>query len=122
MKETKQFTKADLAQFTGTENWYRHPIVRTVIYTDGIKFLAEQAGAYWLIDEIAFSQSLKNVKAEEFQVWKLSVDLEKSRGVLTCDDGNNNIIYKKHIQYTDFPLDEIRIYFVNNVILLTSEY
>ncbi|WP_412476619.1 DUF6876 family protein [Flavobacterium sp. TBRC 19031] len=122
MKDTKQFTKTDLTQFTGTENWYRHSIVRTVLYTDGIKFLAEQSGAYWLIDEIAFNQNIKSVTAQEFQVWKLKVDLEKSQAVLTCDDGNNNIVYKKHIQYTDFPLDEICIYFVNNVILLTSEY
>ncbi|GEC77916.1 DUF6876 family protein [Flavobacterium aquatile] len=120
MKDT--ITKTDLAQFTGTENWYRHPIARTVLYTDGIQYLAEKAGAYWLIDEIAFNQIKPNIKKEEFQTWTLRVDLEKSTAALTCDDGNNNIVFSKKIEYTDFPLQEIRIFFVNNVILLPSEY
>jgi hypothetical protein len=122
MKDTKQFTKADLAQFTGTENWYRHPIRRNILYTDGIQYLAEKAGAYWLIDEIAFNQMQPRIGSEEFQVWTLKVNLEKNQAVLTCDNGNGHIVYSKEIEYTDFPLGEIRVYFTNNVILLTSEY
>jgi hypothetical protein len=49
-------TKADLLEFTGTENWYRHSLNRNVTYTDGVKFMAESAGAYWLIDEVATGQ------------------------------------------------------------------
>ena len=120
MKDT--ITKTELAQFTGTENWYRHPIARNILYTDGIQYLAEKAGAYWLIDEIAFNQMQPSIRKEEFQTWKLSVDLEKSTAILTCDDGNNRIVFSKKIEYTDFPLQEIRIFFVNNVILLPSEY
>ena len=36
--------------------------------------------------------------------------------------GNDNIVFTKKIEYTDFPLDEIPLYFANNVILLPSEY
>ncbi|TDE08717.1 hypothetical protein E0F88_32225 [Dyadobacter psychrotolerans] len=119
---TEKLTKADLAEFTGTEQWYRHPIVKSTLYTDGIKYVAETAGAYWLIDEIAFQQTHPLVKNEEFQVWTLNVDLEQSKAVLTCDDGNDRIIYTKQISYTDFPLEEIKIYVTDNVILLPSEY
>jgi hypothetical protein len=56
MQDTKTLTAADLRQFTGTEQWYRHGIVRDVLFTDGAKYVADQAGAYWLIDEIAFAQ------------------------------------------------------------------
>lgn len=122
MKDTKQFTKADLAQFTGTENWYRHPIRRNILYTDGIQYLAEKAGAYWLIDEIAFNQMQPRIGSEEFQVWTLSVNLEESNAVLTCDNGNNKILFSKKITFTDFPLENVRLYFSNNVILLPSEY
>ena len=41
---------------------------------------------------------------------------------LTCDDGNDNVVFTKTIEYTDFPLDEITLYFANNVIHLPSEY
>ena len=53
---TKTLNKADLAQFTGSENWYRHAINRAVLFTDGAKYVADQAGAYWLLDEIAIIQ------------------------------------------------------------------
>ena len=31
----KTLTKAELRQFTGNEQWYRHSLVRNVLYTDG---------------------------------------------------------------------------------------
>jgi hypothetical protein len=119
---TKTLSKADLAQFTGSEQWFRHGINRKVLFTDGAKFVADQAGAYWLIDEIAIIQAHdKRVAAEEFQVWKLAVNADQS-GILTCDDGNDHVVYTKQIEYTDFPPDGITLYFTNNTILLPREY
>jgi hypothetical protein len=57
----------------------------------------------------------------EFQVWKLTVHPDRS-ATLTCDDGNDNIVFTKKIEYTDFPLNEITLYFANHVIHLPSEY
>jgi hypothetical protein len=100
---------------------YRHAINRNVLYTDGAQHLAEHGGAYWLLDEIAIIQPYnKAVAAEEFQVWKLAVRPDRN-ATLTCDDGNGNIVFTKEIEYTDFPLDEITLYFANNVIHLPSE-
>jgi hypothetical protein len=119
---TKTLSKSDLAQFTGSENWYRHGINRNVLYTDGAQHVAEHGGAYWLLDEIAVIEPYnKAVAAEEFQVWKLAVRPDRT-ATLTCDDGNGNIVFTKEIEYTDFPLDEITLYFANNVIHLPSEY
>jgi|SRR6218665_312101 len=114
--------KTDLAQFTGTEVWYRHQLRKNILYTEGIQYLAEKAGAYWLIDEIAFNQMQPRIGSEEFQVWTLKTNLESSKADLTCENGNGRVLYTKEISFTDFPLDEIRIFFANNVILLTSEY
>jgi len=57
MAEKNSLTEADLAQFTGSEQLYRHSLVKRFCYTDGVKYIAERAGAYWLIDEIAFGRS-----------------------------------------------------------------
>ena len=117
---TKTLSKSDLAQFTGSENWYRHGINRNVLYTDGAQHVAEHGGAYWLLDEIAIIQPYnKAVAAEEFQVWKLAVRPDRT-ATLTCDDGNGNIVFTKEIKHTDFPLDEITLYFTNNVIHLPA--
>ena len=117
----KTLKKEDLHQFTGTETWHRHGVARKVLYTDGAQYVAETGGAYWLLDEIAFAQGIRKVADEEFQVWNLKVSPDNSAR-LTCDDGNSNIRFSKEIEFTDFPLDEIRFYFSGNVILLPSEY
>ena len=122
MTDTKTLTKADLAQFTGSENWYRHAMVRDILYTDGVKHVAETAGAYWLIDEIAFAQRFdKLLAAEEFQSWRLNVNADHT-AMLTCEDGNGGGVFTKKIEYADFPLAEITLYFMNKTILLPSEY
>jgi hypothetical protein len=122
MTDNTKLSETDLMQFTGTEYWYRHMINRNVRYTDGAKFLAERAGAYWLLDEIALIQPYdKRVAAEEFQVWKLVVRPDRT-ATLTCEDGNYNVVFSKEIAYTDFPLDEIALWYSNNVIYLPSEH
>ena len=45
-----------LAQFTGSQNFYRHGLVGEVLYTEGVEYVAETAGAYWQLDEIALAQ------------------------------------------------------------------
>lgn len=111
----------DLDQFIGSEQWYRHSLVRSITYTDGAKYVADHGGAYWLLDEIALAQKFSPaVNAELFQVWKLTVS--DRVGLLTCDDGNGNVVYQKPIPFTDFSLPEIEFSFTDNVILLPSEY
>ena len=121
MGKGKGLTASELAQFTGTENWYRHTLMRDVHYTDGMLFVAERAGAYWLIDEIALAQKAEVALAgEEFQVWTLIV--EGSSALLRCDDGNDRRLFEKQIEYTDFPEPGIKLYVADGVIMLPGEY
>lgn len=120
-QKSTPLTKADLRQFTGTEFWYRHPFKRTILYTDGVKYMAETGGAYWLIDEIVFAQAEQRIAAVPFQFWTLKVCADHT-ATLTCENGDCTIISTKELTFTDFPLDEIRLYFTDNVILLPSEY
>ncbi len=104
----------ELNQFTGTENYYKHWLGK--VYTDGVKYMAEKAGAYWLLDAI-FSYRRK----EPFQVWILKV--KDSQAVLTMqEDTDAPVLVKQEIKYTDFPMDEIKLYLIDGVLLLTSEY
>jgi hypothetical protein len=117
-----KLSKDELSRFTGSENWYRHGIARNVLFTDGAKYVADQGGGYWLLDEIALAQrGQKRVAAEEFQVWKLTVKPDRT-ATLTCDDGNGNVVSSKAIPYTDFPVESIELWFENNTIYLPSEH
>ena len=121
MTTENSFTAAELAQFTGTANWYRHPLARSVLYTDGVKFIAERASAYWLVDEIALAQgAVPALRGEEFQTWTLVVDA--TAALLRCDDGNGRMLVEKRIEYTDFPEPGIKLYFTDGVIMLPGEY
>lgn len=122
MSNTKTLTAEALRQFSGSETWYRHSLNRNVLYTEGVQYLAEQGGAYWLLDAIAIPQTqVRAVAAEEFQVWTLKVNPDSS-ALLTCDDGNGHVVYDQLIPFTDFPLPEVKLYFCNDVIMLPGEY
>ena len=110
-----------LSQFTGTLRWYRHGLDRNVLFTDGARYVADQAGAYWLLDEIALAQVYDSaVAGEGFQVWHLKVAGNEAE--LTCEDGNGNCIAAKLIPFTDFPEPGIRMYCCDRTIMLPSEY
>lgn len=122
MTNRPRLTEADLRQFTGTENWYRHCLNRAVLYTDGAKYVADRCGAYWLLADIALAQRFeKGVAGEDFQGWKLTVNADRS-ALLSCEDGNGKEVFRKIIDFTDFPLPSLTLWCVNNTILLPSEY
>ena len=114
----EKLNKADLAQFTGTTQWYKHPL--GVIYTDGIKYLAEKAGAYWLLDIVASYQPKH--KDKPFQIWNLQVNKDGSAVIIMKEDSNEPILVEQEFAYTDFPLEEIEFYCIDGTVLLKSEY
>lgn len=119
--------KRNLMQFIGTSKYFRYPLVRKggedLLYTEGVQFLAENGKCYWLLDSILLNSVLNpTLRDVPFQHWVLSVDLERRAGKLTCDDGNSNVLYTEEVHFTDFPLNEIRMYFTDNVLMLPTEY
>ena len=113
--------ESDLNQFHGTEKWYRHPLFRAYTYTDGVQYVAQHGGAVWLVTDIFAYQSEEAIKGQPFQVWTLKVS-DDHTGVLTCEDGNKNVLFTHHLNFTDFPLPEITFWLTDNVLMLPSEY
>lgn len=67
MTITVEELTASLEQFVGSTKLYKHWL--GIKYTDGVKYLANEAGAYWLIDAIASHQTrtlLSNPRLREF--------------------------------------------------------
>jgi hypothetical protein len=128
-QQLREKLEAELPHFTGIENWYRqrYPwLRRQFLITDGVKYLADTAKCYWLIDLIASYFPKRQVMAEPFQVWVLAVR-EGNQATIAADDGNGKHLASQEIPYTDFPLDEITLYVTNDahngiVVMLPSEY
>ncbi len=122
MENQKEKLWIELQGYSGTEHWHFLPYLKKYTYTDGVRYLAQKAEAYWLIEKIFFSQSdSTTLRKEAFQVWDLKVSADKTAR-LTCHDGENNRLHREKLTFTDFPLKEITLYFTNNVLLLPSEY
>lgn len=109
----------ELAQFTGTEKWYRHGINRHMLYTEGVQYFCERAGCYWFLDIVA---------TEHFRLQRLhpflaiALEAGDSKANIFVDDGDGKPIYRRHIEYTDCPDGTWRFYLTDNVMLLPSEY
>lgn len=110
-------TLSDLNQFTGDMIRYTHPLNRRVIYTPGVRCLAQRARAYWLIEAIAsyfgspqWNEAIENdERLQDLQFWHLSV--KDSTAVLTAvaDQGEPPFV-TQHFPYADFPLEKIDIW------------
>ena len=121
--KTKQEILAELPNFYGTENYHRWSILfRNFVLTDGAKYIAEACGAYWLMDAIA--SHLISYRDEGFVVAKFAE--YGSAWKLQLEDGDDRILARQTIEFTDFPLDEITLYVIKQddlwVVLLPSEY
>jgi hypothetical protein len=110
----------NLSQFIGTEKYYR--ITHRHLLTDGTKYLAENSECFWLMTAIA--SHLPKQFHDYFTVINLTV--KESAAQLTLDDGNGNVFAQQFIEYTNFPLSELKLYCAFDgeywVIMLTSEY
>jgi hypothetical protein len=133
MKMTATEIQRELSQATGTENYYTYklPFSQRIIahYTDGVSHMARMCGGYWLIDAIMSHQAGK-IARESFQTWELKKNTYKGKTKsgrdhywqLIATDGNNNILARQTIYFSDFPLDDIKFYLADSVLMLTSEY
>lgn len=110
-----------LKQFTGTESYTQYG--SQIILTDGALFLAEQAQAFWLID--LFGSYLVGLRGKEEFVC-LKIQTGSNQATVSIEDGNDNILAKQEILYTDFPLSSLILYAcwfgTNWVLMLPSEY
>lgn len=107
--KTRQEIENFLAQCYGSDRPYiKHSLVKRLVFTDSVGKLRELADCFWLIDAIAsYQHELMN---QSFQTWDFKCNTELKQGTLTCGDGNGNELVRQEIEYTDFPLPEIRFF------------
>jgi hypothetical protein len=111
----------ELMQFTGSEQVFYLPLFPKFRYTEGVRYLAKEANSYWLLDYIFSNQHDNTIQEQPFQVWKLQV--AENRGAqIKVEDGNNNLIKSFELEFTDFPLKQIDLWFIEGTLILPSEY
>jgi len=96
----------ELPNFYGSYNFTRWSILTKSVLTDGALYVAESAQAYWLFD--AIESHVRRLKLDMTQSI-LNVQ-EDNTATLEIDDMDGNIVASQLIQYTDFPLKQIKIW------------
>lgn len=105
----------NLAQATGTEyyHWYY-----SLLMTDGVLFLCENAECFWLMGVI---WSVQNRLAEHDMV-VVTLEVHEDRSATFKAVDRDVLVYEQVIPWTDFVLDSITLYVIDGVVLLPSEY
>lgn len=109
-----------LREFSGGDEFYRHALNRRMLYTQGMRYFAENAGngAYWFMDIVA-TELMEIHQREEF----MSIHLLSKEGTacIVADDGNGNEVYRRNIEYTDCPEGDWNFFLENNTLYLPRE-
>jgi hypothetical protein len=120
--ETSLKIESALRQFTGTEHYYRTN--GNLVVTDGVKFLADEAKSYWLLD--LYASHLIGVRGEQEGFTVLKMTRVGAGASIVIEDGNGNQLARQLVEYTNFPLASITLYGVWDgslwIVMLTSEY
>jgi hypothetical protein len=112
--------RGQLARFRRSEEFHAHPS-QALVYTPGVKFLAERCGLFWLIDVIAAWQwrALRDADLTIFQLWELRPI--GTRRVLVCLRDADSMAFALPVGNRDSALDYVSLYVELGVLMLPSE-
>lgn len=102
-------TQADVAlnlnQFTGSASFTRYNMFTKDVASEGVMYLAEEMGAYWLLDSL--TACFINLKEKhDFLVIKLKPIHSHGMQIL-LEDGNENLWYTHEVEFTDFNFSKV---------------
>jgi hypothetical protein len=94
-----------------------------ILLTDGCNYVKDEFKANWLFDDILIYQDGPVLKKVNFQIWELQQSRKDLKWLLTCkEDKNKKPLISQSIEFSDFPIDYIKIWVIGSVALLPSEY
>ncbi len=108
----------NLGQYYGSLNKYKLFMSHTEV-TEGIKYLADN-GYYWFVSDadIIINMKLRN---EEFIAITLRVNEDKT-AIVEYTNGNGKKLYERKYNYTNAKVKELKLFYIDNTMLLTGEY
>lgn len=120
--DVEAFKSAYNAGRNGANEYFRHPLVPSFLYTDGVKDCAE-AGCYWLLDILA-----TELKVPVGEMAVVTVRVKGSTANIRAElyDDQNPPALSKQVPFTDMP-EGVWFFYINNdgqrrICILPSEY
>lgn len=111
----------DLGHFYGTEGW--HKLSFQILCSDGMAYVAENAGAYWLLDVVSSYLPAVKRSGDRMSVCRLK---KRTNGEWVFTMEHEGEVIVQEIEYSDFPLEDFTMYLCDNgfgwCLMLPSEY
>ena len=131
MKDSQDLNN-QLAQHTGSQSAYRHTLARSVCYTEGVQYFAQNAGggAYWLLDILATEPKILGLARKEGIAFA-ALAVKDGKAILSvAADSGIPPVFTREITSTDCPDGDWMFYIQPTeigdqpviMILLPSEY
>ena len=97
---------------------YRHSLCRRVLYTEGVRQLAIENEAYWLLDLVAThlvsrqyrEAARQDPRLAQMSFWRLPVAEDRSAVLTARADAGVVPCITREIPWTDFPLDSAEVW------------
>ncbi len=116
----------ELSRFGGSDRYYKHPLYRLMVYTEGVQHMAEHIGAYWLLDMINFDflpKLLRSKIRDTFYCIRLTVSADKTARVIVTNGDDDHAIISRDVDYTDFPrVSDFKLFLCETVVSEGQRY
>ena len=104
-----------LSASIGTGAYYRPFFYRNMVYTDGVKYFAEQCQAYWVIDVVNsyMDKVIRNHNKTEETYYFISLKVKNNKAkfrIYREVDEKKKTVVRQDIEFTDLPDTEIKLY------------
>ena len=118
--------KERLQHFNGSLVLYQIPLIKTK-FTEGIRYIAQVGNCFWLVtDTSVVAKSLLDksrfITIDFRKFSEKEKDIQGYAAKIDYGDGNGHIFETHKYHLTDFPLDRIKLLFVDDTLMLPSEY
>jgi hypothetical protein len=121
MAATETEVQRTLATFKKSPVLHRHYQLSGMSYTEGVRLLAERTNGWWLIDFIVlFQPAIQRAYRPYLQVWQFSKD-RNGTGTLVGLPDCHDVGFRQRFDCEDFPLDYVKLYVQDRLVLLPSE-
>ncbi len=95
-----------LAQYTGSQSIKRWSALFRDTASEGALAMAEITGGYWLLDAIS-----SHLMGKKIPLGNANLKVSGNKARLELCHGDGIVFASQDIDYTDFPLDEIDVWF-----------
>lgn len=120
IRKTEQKEDLDLKslnQYYGTEQY--HNVMGSNV-TDGVKYVMDNGYSWFVTDSLIAMRMIPELKEQEFLAVQLKLP-QPGKAVMEITDGDERVLYTQKYDFTDAKR-EFKMFYVNNVLMLSGEY